>query len=415
VLILKSGTFPFHPVPIGAAVSRGAGLPQARVPLTQLSYRNWPGLTSPSHYVHVDHQDLAAVQVGLRREEARLGEVVASREALLAACVQEPFGAWYTARYLSWLDRAVCSIFVRGVHATRYNLREFGGRLAPVSVHYREAEDLIVRLLDQRDQINGWEINVRSPGSNWSRTDRAYDTPPRPYPRPEINPARSVHGDLAIPHVPLHPEIIEAYPAWQLAEWLKSLKAGRVWDAHLAGAEHISVVTKTLEELRAFLYRQAQLLERGWSDRASPLAQAKLQRIDATIGSSVDFGEAAAGLRQRLSRMLEDIFASMHSRDLSPGRFADQQLVSLFRVINENYRYAIEWYPRSWAFDLPFGGIEPPGAQAPDAQPPAPQLPPSGPPPVVPAREGPAGGRSSPFASLGYGDVPPVIGESRGR
>ncbi|NEA24857.1 hypothetical protein [Actinomadura bangladeshensis] len=387
--------------------------------MTLLPYRrNWPGLTSRPEYVYVDHQDLATVEAGLLREEARLGKLVASRETILAVCAQEPFGAWYTAQYLTWLNQAVCSIFIDGIHATRYNLLEFGGRLGLVSRNYRAAEDAIVRMLNsRRGRVNGWEINMRSPGSNWSRTDRAYDTPPRPYPRLAINPAHSVRGNLRVPAAPLHWEFVEAYPARQLAEWLNPLKAGRIRDAQVAGAGHISVMTQTLEELRVFLYRQAQVLERGWSDRASPLAQAKLQRIDATIGSSVGFGEEAAALQRRLSVLLEDALAGTRSRDLSSGRFPAHELVLLFRVIHENYRDAIERYPRSWAFDLPFGGIE-----SADPEPSAPQLPPPGPPPapgtgatpvVRPVHRDPPLPSRGPFVSPGdedTGAVPPVLG-----
>ncbi|MFA1546860.1 hypothetical protein [Actinomadura chokoriensis] len=235
-----------------------------------------------------------------------------------------------------------------------------------------------------------------------------YDTPPRPL--PVVDPARGVHGELPMPYAPLVMEFAEFHPAARVAEWLNALKARHPWNFHGETARQIAVMTQSLEELRGFLFRQADVLAGAWSDRASPLAQAKLQQIDATTGSLAAFGERVSGLEARVSRFLGESLVAMPSGDLSAGRHAAPHFSSVFHSITSHYRDVIGLYPRSWAFDLPFGGIEPP-----DASPSAPMLPPPGPAPAP----GPPASRPPPVMPTGIyqppanenpGTVPPVLG-----
>ncbi|HEX2312795.1 MAG TPA: hypothetical protein VHJ17_03630 [Thermomonospora sp.] len=277
----------------------------------------------------------------------------------------QEFGRWYTAHEVSRQYTTARDALLVVLDAVVRNLAEFGKRLPAVSDHYRLAEqrteNLLRRFLD--------------PGA------AAWPAPEAPARPPAVAPASAVYGDLPVRLATPQPDRAFCHSPAQITSWLLDLNTRRTWEAHGRVARGLRNTALALHQLRRNLYEQAGLLAEGWSDAASPLAQATLQRIEATVGGLAVFAGDLSAQAWQTALALEEVL-----RTIPPGieradaAVRDHVLGGAFDDLTHRYREVVGAYPASLAFDLPFGGIAPLHGRSP-----GPTLPPPGPAPSVTA------------------------------
>jgi hypothetical protein len=319
----------------------------------------WPGLRAGvGHIVH-DGARMSDLVHGLRRWADQLGpEGPGTSHSIRRACARcgraHVPREWTAAEMFTHLQRR--SVFHAGaiLDAVPPNLREMALRLDTVSARYRHAEETIqadVRALRRSSEIDDRE---------WYGTASAWTWPPRadeprhahvPW-QAVVPPARPVRGvvSLRVFDVPNR----GAQPTLQaIASWLRGLQREAAWNAHYALAYEWRSLAERMEPLRRSLYTAAGELEQIWYDRAAPLGQEALRRIDGTAYVLEGFARTLEPRTESVARCMEQVATLRFG---GRQRSDEERILAVFLDLDECFRWFLVAHPQELPYDLPFGG-----------------------------------------------------------
>jgi hypothetical protein len=333
---------------------------------------SWPGLSSREGCILHSGAGLATVTRTLANEVAALdephnaGSLPDFRGAMQGFAPSEDrlhhFGDWRTARRLSSAQLSAMAHALAIYSGVLRNIEQFGARVRATSEHYRQAEHNIAAAANGRGAV-GEAGQLRA------------SFLPRSEP---------VAGVFSVPrHRPL-PETADEYDPDTIAVWLGLLHEHGAEGAHHEMSIKWQAVAEAVQRLCDALFRQAVELHNSWQDKASPLAQHKLRRIEGTAQTLASFAWDLKPLARYSAEALHEALAVLQHGSIrwhSTGRRS--RINAAFDQLNGRYREIIGAYPASVAFDLPFGQL-PPRSLEPAAPEPAPRSGADPPPPADP-------------------------------
>jgi hypothetical protein len=312
----------------------------------------WPGLTVGAHHVLQDGARLGEVAQSLGWWAKRLAAADKGSPQSLrlagARCAQ-CHARWTAAELLSRLQRH--SIFHASavLAALPPNLEAMALRLDAVSKRYLFAEQEIQAKIRSLRRLS--EVDDRERYGTASVLALQPRRAPLPRYLPWVPPARPARNIVSfsvigVPYEGTPPD------AQTIVSWLRELQRETAWHAQAELASEWRSLADRMEPLRHFLYSAAGQVEQSWYDRAAPLGQQALQRIDGTAYVLEVFARTLEPRTDVIARSMEQV-ASLR---LGGWQRSDEERIrAVFLDLDNCFRWFLVTHPEL-SYDLPFGG-----------------------------------------------------------
>jgi hypothetical protein len=315
--------------------------------------RDWPGLTVGTHRVVHDGAGLGDVAHRLREWAAQLASPgKGSSHALRFAggrCAQ-CHARWTAAELLAHLQRR--SVFHAGavLEALPPNLEAMAARLGAVSERYLLAEEEILAEVRSLRRLSAADIRERYGSASVFAWEPRRASAPRYLPHiPPAQPVRDIvsFSVVGVPYEGAPPGVRT------IVSWLRELQREMAWRPLVELAAEWRSLADRMEPLRHRLFSAAGHLEQSWYDRAAPLGQQALRRIDGTAYVLEVFARTLEPRTEAIARCMEQV-ASLR---LGGWQRSDEERIrAVFLDLDNCFRWFLVAHPQELAYDLPFGG-----------------------------------------------------------